>query len=284
MTLNQAIEQFLDRPKFSALTRQGYRDSLRRFFNAAKVSTIAQATTLEREDFVRLIRELEKTFKPATINHTVAAVRQFYKSLRDEDRSIENPTEDYKVKQPDNVPDWNVLHSGDPAPLLDKITNLRDRAVFLTLVLQGWRVSPLCSMRWSKIRKERDGVLVAEFKDKRNKLRTQALQGAVVDAARAWAKSIKAPMEGNAPFIVAEAGSLGPLTRHKVYAIVTKYSSLFGRRVTPHGLRATYISSVISRKGIEAARQLAGHTSISTTQRYSRWQINRDDPLTVEDL
>lgn len=281
MNLSKSIEAFVLQcsPTETGSTRESYRNSLKRFLVAAEVADLAGLRQIDSDDFLRVVHILKKTYKPGTVGLTVVAVRQFYGFLRLDDRSIVNPTIGFRSKPFDNVPDQNVLHEGDPALLLASITDPRDRAVITTLTLQGWRVSDLCHMKWGNIRPGKEpGTWIAEFKSKRGKLRTQGIQRVVIEMVHALGDA-RGP---NDPFLAAPGG--GAFSRFNLYYLVTRYSELFGRRVTPHGLRATYISSVISRKGIEAARQLAGHRSITTTQRYSRWAIESDDPLTMEDV
>lgn len=276
--LGEAIEAFLGHcghGQASEGTADSYRHALGRFLTAAGVADLEGAKGLA--DIRQALRKLEAEYQPATVALTISVARQFYKALQVDDRSIVDPTKDIKVKIPNNVPEWNVLHHGDPAELLGQIKEPRDRAILMALMLQGWRVSELCTMTWKNLRQEKERWVI-EWKAKGKKLRTQALQPAVLEAIRAMGGKVSP----TAPLFPKRDGSAH--TRHDVYGMVTKHSKLFGKRVTPHGLRATYVSSVIARKGIEAARQLAGHKSINTTQRYSRWVVDSDDELTVDDL
>ncbi len=273
--LQAAIDEFLAQcsPTKVENTRAGYDAAIARFLEAAGVADLP--SFLAFQDFPGAVKSLEKDYKPATVAQTVIALRQFCRFL-----AMPDLTAGFKSKPFDNVPLENVLHEGDPALLLATVEDPRDRAVLTALMLQGWRVSDLCNLKWGNLRPGKaPGSWIAEFKTKRGKLRTQGLQSAVYELAKGLAGKKVSP---SSPFIAGPSGE--PFTRHEIYGLVTRYSTLFGRRVSPHGLRATYISSVISRKGIEAARQLAGHKSLTTTQRYSRWQIESDDPLTVDDL
>lgn len=280
MTLGEAIDQFLEGYK-AETTKVAYYNGLMRFFTEA--TDMARATLEDLKDvtpevFATSVRRMEREHAPATVAHTVAALRAFWRYLRTLDRAFVDPTKEFRSKKYDNVPTWNVLKEGEAAKMLEEISAPRDRAVFMALVLQGWRASELCKLTWKNVRQEKDGRWVVEWKGKRGKFRIQGLQDAVLEAARAVGGKV-AP---NEPFIPRANGK--PLTRGIVYGIIAKWAKVFGTKLSPHGLRATYISSVISRKGIEAARQLAGHESLSTTQRYSRWQVTSDDPLTVDDL
>lgn len=275
-TLPQTVEQFLK--QYPAKTTQSaYRDALARFFTAAGYTTLDEVKTLTPEGLPRIVRAL--TCGRATVKHTLSTMRGFYAFLRTEDRSVEDPTRGFKTPPiGDNVPSWNVLHQGEAGEVLAVITDKYDLAVFLALIMQGWRVSELCAMQWKNIRQAADGKWVAEWIGKRRKQRVQGLQLAVIDAVQALGGVVKP----QAPFLITLEGKAW--TRHQVYGMVTRYAKLAGKRVTPHGLRASYISSVINRKGIEAARQLAGHKSMDTTLRYSRWIVTSDDQRSVEDL
>lgn len=285
-TLEQAIETWLSTYP-NASTKTAYSHALARFLKVAKLDTLVKVRDFRPKDMPAVGRELGAQFKPASVAQAVIAVRSFYKFLAAENDEFKDPTTEFKAPAiGDNVPEWNVLHQGDPAKLAAAIKDPRDRAVVLALLLQGWRVSAFCNLTWKQIRKEA-GRTIVEYRGKRNKLRTQTIQQPVLDAALAWAGKRTNPKD---PFVCREGETFSakfgarPLDRFLVYRIVRKYAAELGFRVTPHGLRATYISSAIDRKGIEAARQLAGQENLSTTQRYSRWKIDADDPLTVEDL
>jgi len=278
--LDSATKDFLS--TFDVLaTKTAYSASLDRFVAAGGFKSLRDVVSLLPQGFNEIAKQMEASYKPGTLQLTVLVVRQFYRHLKSKDPSVVDPTTEYKLKRFDNVPDWNVLHSGDPAKLLALVDEPRDKAVLTALVLQGWRVSELCRLKWGDLREGKDGAVIAQFKAKRNKTRTQGVQEEVLRLAKEWAGRRTSPSD---PFICRDEKGNRALTRFVVYQVITKHSKKLGKRVTPHGLRATYISSVINRKGIEAARQLAGHQHIGTTQRYSRWKIESDDQLKVEDL
>jgi len=277
--LRDAVEDFLKRcshGQASKGTTASYRYAIERFLEAAEVSTLGDLRELK--DLRKAIRALEAKYRPATTASTVSAMRMFYQALQVDDPTWGNPTVNISMPIPNNTPEWNVLHQGGVPELLGKVTEPRERAVIFALALQGWRVSELCAMTWKNLRQEKERW-VCEWRAKGKKLRTQAMQPLVLEALRAAGPKVGPSM----PLCQNRDGEAW--TRFEIYNLVTKHTkAVFGHAVTPHGLRATYVSSVIARKGIEAARQLAGHSSISTTQRYSRWQVDADDELTLEDL
>lgn len=276
MKLSEAVDDFIARyPK--ATTQGAYRNALKRFFSVLGTPTLENVKDLSMQDFEKAMYALEKAHQPASVAQTASAAKQFYRHLRLTGHKFEDPTFGHRGKAVDNVPTWNVLREGDTPKLLGTIKDPHENAVVLTLAMQGWRVSEFCAMTWSSVRQGRQGW-EAQFKGKGGKMRSQGMQNVVVIAAQA----LRLKQSPTAPFIAKPDGT--PYTRQEVYHLVTKHSKAFGQRVTPHGLRATYISWVISRHGIDAAKEFAGHTDIKATQRYSRWAAKRDDQMTPEEM
>ena len=218
-----------------------------------------------RESITLAVAALAKKYKAASTRHTFDVAHHVWAAELGTKKG--SPFEDVEVPSTrGNVPEWNVLHPGELKKLEKTVRFPLDRLVILALALQGWRVSELCSLKWSDLTVDKDGDTIASFIGKGGKHARQMVQPEVLKAAKAWAG-------GDESSLV-----LGGYSRFDVHYIVTKWTKkLLGRRVTPHGLRATYISDVIARKGIEAARQLARHADIKTTQRYSRWVVVKDD-------
>jgi site-specific recombinase XerD len=274
------VVQFLDKHSVRT-TQNAYRGALARYFHVAEIKSVAEAKQMTPPLFAPVLRLLERKYKRGTVTQTLIALRQWHQTMSLEDPSVVDPTAGQKRKSPKPETGWNVLRQGDAARLLEHIESPRDRAVLLALLFQGWRASELAAMTWACVKQEVvEGQLtwVAEWYSKRHKHRLQGLQPIVLESALGVCQR----QQPTDPFIAYDGTT--PLSRFDVYNIVQKYTKQAGFKVSPHGLRATYISSVIQRKGIEAARQLVGHEDIKTTQRYSRWKIDRDDVLSLKDL
>lgn len=273
------IAQFLE--QYREPTRSAYRTALGRFFVHAGFASVDQALAATPAQVAPVLRVMERRYKPSTVTQTLVATRRWYEAVRLESPDVVDPTAGQKHRAVRYETEWNVLHQGDAERLLELVEEPRDRAVLLALILQGWRASELAAMTWGQVRSELvDGeeTWFVEWRSKRAKYRRQGLQPLVLEAARA----VSPRQQPADPFIPYAEGE--PLSRFQVYYIVRRYAARLGLKVTPHGLRATYTSSVIARKGIEAARQIVGHSDIKTTQRYSRWRIDRDDALTLKDF
>lgn len=217
----------------------------------------------------------EAQYQPASIQVACSSARVFFRRLVAKGLVPSNPLSEIRVKGGQNIPVWNVLQASEIEKLVEAPTGrhrLRDRAVILALVEHGFRASELCAIRWEQVIKEPDGRLVATVLGKGKKEARMRLKPRTVEAALAWSKSTRS----SRPFIPMELDGT-PLDRFEVHAIITTWAKSIGSKVTPHGVRATFISDVISRKGIETARKLARHASIGTTVRYSRWEVLDDE-------
>jgi len=265
------IRQF---PNF--LTRESYAAALSRFIAGAKLNTLAEFEALSRDKFQQACRTLSEKFAPGTVKLTLIVCKRFAEFLRED-----HPLLAFKYKAPHSPPpDWNVLAPGEAHTVLLHVHDKRDRAVLVALALQGWRASELANLKWGDFTSGSNGAVVS-FIGKRGKPQTQRVKSEVLTAAMAWANG---RTESTAPFIAAEECGSRHLTRFEIYKLVTAATGQLGHKVTPHGLRATFISNTIARKGIEAARQTARHENLETTRRYSRWQLADDEDIGIEDL
>jgi integrase len=173
-------------------------------------------------------------------------------------------------------PDWNVLRGDEDKRLLAAATSHLATVVITALLQHGMRASELCRISWTDVR-QIGTALEVSWMGKGAKTISKRLKPRTAEMAAAWCVKLGAkgvPGE-KLPLIPADS-TLRALTRFEVWEIVTTSAKAAKLRVTPHGLRATYISRIIASDGIEAARQMVGHDDIGTTQRYSRW-ANRDD-------
>jgi integrase len=205
-----------------------------------------------------------------------------------------------RVRVGNNVPEHNVLKPGE----LEKVIEVLDRAargdeaaqvkagvnrhsarhllaVVLMLGRHGLRIHELAKLKLADVQVDTNGAHVATFRGKGGKLARMALSPEAVAACEKW-RSRLAQRSGGFARPGSSTGSSfycpGPsgvmMSRTTTAASLARVTEdLLGHRVTPHGFRATFISTVISKHGIEKARKLARHSSLTTTQRYSRWEV-----------
>ena len=253
--------------------RPDYAPHLRRYFN------VLAEWRRTRAECMAAYEELRATYAAATVHVTMSSAREFYRWLLLRGDIEANPTEGLRVSLRKNIPMWNVLREGEDEKLLGAATAAGPLCfVVVTAILQhGMRASELCHIRWTDVRQEGDRLTV-EWVGKGQKPMVKRLKGRTVEAIQQHRASLGLPAGKPGQdgwLLVGDAGGRG-LTRLEVWRMVRGCAEAVGLRVTPHGLRASYISRLVQEKGIEAARQSVGHENISTTQRYSRWDV-RDD-------
>lgn len=275
----------LTREAFASLkpnTKDSYEAAWSRFAQASGVDSIEALGKLTPTAVEHVFDKMLKTYKPATVAQVLVALRFVESRAKRAGLVAGEATKGVRVKVGDNVPSWNVLQPGE----LEKLAATDDlklgtmaRAVVLAMALQGLRASELCKAKWGDVVTVGDKHQL-KVMGKGQKYATMGLQKLVMEAALAWAGPHNIGPEH--PFVRHYGDAPGhepmPLNRKTVTALVRRLTKRhLGHPVTAHGLRATFISDVISRKGIEVARQLARHATINQSVRYSRWNVTEDD-------
>ena len=253
-------------------SKEAYEASWRRW-QAAGGPVRRKAMVHLTGDQLREVRtKLAAQYAPATVKRCFIVAARVWASL-EETEEKPTPFKRVRVVVGDNTPQWNVLHEGELKKVADALQlkrKLLERAVILTLGLQGWRRHVVCDLKWCDVRQTEDGF-VAEVKSKRGRVLLQHVHHEVMAAVRVLTST--RPPGPEEPFISGPDG--GHLTPIQVYRMVVHSVQLvLGRKVTPHGLRATFISTVVRQKGdVMLASRLAGHRQLATTERYLRWQM-----------
>ncbi|TAL42468.1 MAG: site-specific integrase [Salinibacterium sp.] len=258
---------------------EAYVASWERWYRAGGPVTVRGLTALDVAK-LRSVRDtlLRSEYAPATVKRCFIVAHRVWMSLTETENKAD-PFTRVKVVVGDNTPHWNVLQPGELKVLADGLKKEPlARAVVLALGLQGWRQHVLRGLRWSNVREDGDGYVV-EYVTKRGKRAVKRLHPEVMKAV----EQLGGPVSPNEPFIAGNKRK--PLTSNDVYRLVTRAcKNVLGRHITPHGLRATFITTYISqKKNIAMAAQLADQSSTKTTERYLRWTLTgtKDDEVSL---
>jgi integrase/recombinase XerC len=232
-----------------------------------------------------MIREylafLYRMNKKSTIARKISTIRSFFKFLMRFGVIESNPAEGILTpKQEKTVP----LHlSVDEAfHLLDSITgeklsDLRNRAMFETLYSTGMRVSELAGLNVSDL--DLNAGVVRVY-GKGGKERIVPVGRKAVDAIEAYRKKLRLAC-GN-PEEKTEAiflnSNKGRLTTRSVARILSRLARECGLAspVSPHALRHTFATHMLDAGAdLRAVQELLGHERLSTTQKYTHVSIDR---------
>lgn len=265
----------------------GYGSDLRLFAAYLKRKKIENAADVKREDIVAfLANEREKGMKGSTRSRRTAAIRMFFRHLKERRRIAENPSDLMDApKKALALP--RVLSEQEVFSMLDEVKgedpiSLRDRAILEVMYGCGLRVSELCELKREDI--VANGELL-RILGKGSKERIVPIGAA---AGRALASYLEGSRESFAKGNLAVGHifltRLGrPFTRQGIFKIVRARAAAVGiaaDRISPHVLRHCFASHMLSRGAdIRAIQELLGHADIGTTQVYTHVDTARFEQI-----
>ena len=158
----------------------------------------------------------------------------------------------------------------------DQWINLRDRAVMLLLYGTGLRISEALSIK-KKDAPDGDWLRVV---GKGNKYRDVPLLPIICDGVREYLDLCPFDVNEDAPlFLGKRGGSLSPrIIQRRIENL--RYELGLPSHTTPHALRHAFATHLLSGGAdLRAIQQLLGHSSLSTTQRYT--DVNETELLNL---
>ncbi len=149
----------------------------------------------------------------------------------------------------------------------------RDRALFLFMYTSGSRVSEVASLSLGDFAEDFSSAIVM---GKGRKERRVFLSAEARIALREWLLVRSAFLKGSEgtreirAVFISRRGK--PLSARGIHFVVSRYAdgANLPRRITPHSLRHSFATTLVSRGAdIRIVQELLGHSSVSTTQRYT---------------
>lgn len=289
--ITDAVEEFLlyleTIKGFSSNTVTSYRNDLEKFKFFCGSDKYADEYTFN--DLRYAIPCLsERGSKSTTINRYISAVRGLFAYCKKFGYIKDNPSLKLKTVRTDKLYHkvvtqkemYNVCTSPENKELL---WPLRDKALFEMLYSSGCRVSEICSLT---LRSFSSGYTKAKITGKGNKDRIVFFEKDAVDALKAYLEERNGFLKTNYPDRKVNAVFINrtgtPLTTRGVAWVLSKYTSAEGinHHFSPHDFRHAFATVLVDEGlDIRKVQALLGHSSISTTQRYthvSRKKIEED--------
>ena len=157
----------------------------------------------------------------------------------------------------------------------------RDRVSLLFLFLTGMRVSNLRELRATHLRSLLSGNSLSIPQIKSGGTLTHPIPREYVPLVSRRTEDINVLLVGreNSDYVITgEQNSNQQLNRvnltSRLNALLKAVGQLEGRILTSHSFRIGLTTSIIERFGIDAARQILGHSNIATTSVYSRYTLS----------
>jgi site-specific recombinase XerD len=217
-------------------------------------------------DDIRAFLGLTEKRGASTLQRKLAALRTFFEYLHTKkliSKNISQTIPAPKVRR--KLP--RVLNEEQANSLsrlaVENSDNLRDLAILELLYCCGVRASELAALDWSDVSWSALELKVRVAKG--GKQRIIPLLDSVVDVLRRL--RVQNGESAFGPILLNYKGTR--LSTRSIQKIVSRYAALVGVGATPHTLRHSFATHLLSNGAdLRAIQELLGHSSLSTTQRY----------------
>jgi len=281
MTLSDLIDEFL--LYLSAVrglsdnTVTGYKNDLSQL--KVFLTPELEIHTITKENLLLCIGQLSRQHKSAaTVNRFISAVRTLFTYAHRYQYLEKNPALELKtVKLPKRVPNFMTQTEVNQLcnePLENEILwQSRDHAIFTMMYSSGCRISEITNLKLDDFMDNFHSAIVT---GKGNKQRKVFFEEEARTALGLYLRDRKKVMADNGitePTRQVFINMKGkPITVNGLRYIITRYSGSEGtnRHVNPHAFRHTFATTMLSNGAdVRVVQELLGHSSISTTQRYT---------------
>jgi site-specific recombinase XerD len=269
MAITDSIVNFrrsLKRRNLSRHTVKNYLNSLEHFVMWIDVPI----ERVSRQDIGAYIDHLmDKALKPETINAHLNRIRQFYHYLMEQEQlDIVNPVHGIpKVRLPKPLP--KHLQDRQAQAFLEVPKRPRDQAMFLLMLRCGLRVEEVAKLTLDVIEFRRRRIWVRDGKGGKDRMVYVSN-----DALKALVDYLKIRPESKTRNIfLVEKGAYKnqPISVRGIQKRMEYYAKKMNIKISCHHLRHTMATQMLNADAdLETIQDLLGHSSIRTTQRYSR--------------
>lgn len=266
-------------------TVKGYGEDFKHLMLILKPQMPIKDVTLE--DLRGCIGSLSRRkYGIVSINRFIAAVRGLFAYCKKFGYIKSNVSLELKtLKAPKHLPRFMTGTEVDALciepekePLL---WQARDKALFEMLYSSGCRVGEIAHLRLKDFSSGFKSAVVTGKgkKDRRVFFAEDAVSSLLAYLAERKSRFPERESDGGNPVQEVFLNQKGnPLSEHGIWYIVSRYSGVEGtnRHVSPHAFRHTFATAMLAAGAdIRAVQEMLGHSSISTTQRYTHVTTER---------
>lgn len=282
-TLEELVTKHL-----SPHTRRAYRQDAQHF-----VQWLAQQQLklidLTKNDLAQYRRYLSDTFAKATASRKLVVARKLLDEAVERGLLTYNPAQGIKGFNEDREETThNALEKDQAKALLAAIdtstlVGKRDYALIMLLLRTGLRRGECAALCLGDLEQDQGHHVAIIRHAKGNKRRKVKIPVDVLRLIEAYLEATNRKGLGpNAPLFIQfrkgdhpqEAGISGQLIRR----VVEAYAEKAGLQLTPHGLRATFVTLALEGGAkLHQVQYVVGHADPRTTERYQKRKLNLDD-------
>lgn len=265
--MEQAIErfeQYIECRYPNSTTARHYVHDLRQF--SQLIGKPSRAVT--REDVDRFVEEqLERGLAATTVNRRLAALREFFEFLAEEEPEEEwrNPVswKRHRVKTGKPLP--RDLSETEVERLFAQITHPRDKAMFRLMLDVGLRVQEVTQLRVDDLTDVGEGKGRLRVRGKGEKERYVWLMSETMEVMQTWLEQ-RPQVDGKALFITRQKKGFSV---RGVQERLAHYGRQAGIEVSPHQLRHTFGRRMAEAEmPVTSLAAMMGHSKVTTTQIY----------------
>lgn len=273
-------------------TKTAYIKDLKFFFDFLRSGNVSIAHPSEIKSYhFQLYRDnlLEKGLASATINRRLVCVRSFMKWAIAAKLIDHNPLDTVKLPKVQTESPTVAFDDDEVLKMIDApdVTTHKGRTHRLVMVMLfhlGLRRSELTNLQMHQLVNDR-GHWVLRIHGKGDKVRLVPLNETVYEEVSLYVASLKdngIELGPNDYLLQTELKSRNekPMDGSTIFRTIQKYARSVGinKSVSPHSCRATVISHLLDTRNaaIRDVATFAGHSNITTTERYDKRRKNLD--------
>jgi integrase/recombinase XerC len=217
---------------------------------------------------------LHRKNKKSSIARKLSTLRSFFKYLVREKLATSNPAKSVSTPKVEKfLP--TTLTVDEAFRLMEspaKNKKLRDCAILELLYSSGLRVGELVGLNPNQLDLD---LGIVKVMGKGRKERIVPVGSKAVEALKAYLEK-RGVLSGEEPLFINSRG--GRLTARSVGRLTKKYTKRSGifRKISPHSLRHSFATHLLDAGAdIREIQEMLGHTSLSTTQRYTHLSLGK---------
>lgn len=279
--------------KLAANTRKAYRKDAYQLLNWLVEQQI-NLVDLTQTDILNYRRYLCENFAKASAARKLVVARRLLSEAVERNLIPTNPAQHIAGIETEQETSHNALTKFQARQLLEAVDlttkqGKRDYALLLLLLKTGMRRSECASLRVGDLQQEYGHSLLLLRQTKGNKRRKVKLAVEVKRALDEYTSACGlATQVPDAPLFIQFRRGDHPkpgtrVSEQLIQRIVEKYTAKaeLGLRLTPHGLRATFVTLALEGGAkLEQVQYAVGHADPRTTERYQKRKLNLDDAAT----
>jgi integrase/recombinase XerC len=263
---------------------EGFEDFLKSSGMYLSASGGVEIEKADRMAIRKYMSSLHRKNRKSSIARKISTLRSFYKYLNREQVITSNPAKSVSTPKVEKIlpttltvdEAFRLVESPKSIPEksseVSRENRLRDRAILELLYSSGLRVSELVGLNLDQLNSD---LGIVRVMGKGRKERIVPVGAKALEALRDYLEE-RSVSRGEDPIFMNSLG--GRLTTRSVGRLIKKYTRYSGifRKVSPHSLRHTFATHLLDAGAdIREIQEMLGHSSLSTTQRYTHVSMGR---------